>query len=190
MASSGEFSQILSDIRAGRQADLGTFIPLIYGELRRMAALQLSKERTGHTLQPTALVNEVFLRLQGKNEIAWQDRAHFFGFAARLMRQILVDHARAHQALKRGGKRSPIPLDDVLAIAPESLEEIIPLNEALDRLSSIDEDAARVVELRFLMGLSVDETAEAMGTSTRQVIRHWAFAKPWLMRELERSGEP
>jgi RNA polymerase sigma-70 factor (ECF subfamily) len=183
----GSFTHILSELRAGKRNDLGEYLPLVYGELRRLAAQHLRRERTGHTLQPTALVNEVYLRLQGKEPVEWQNRAHFFGFAARLMRQVLVDYARAHGAAKRGGPRTPVPLDDVLAISPESMEEVLMLNSALERLAEIDEQASKVVELRFLMGLSAEETAEAMGISKRHVVRHWAFAKPWLMRELERG---
>lgn len=187
MDAGGKFTQILAELRAGRREDLGEYLPLVYGELRRLAAQHLRKERAGHTLQPTALVNEVYLRLQGQAPVEWQDRAHFFGFAARLMRQILVDHARAHCAAKRGGARTPMALDDVMAISPESMEDILELNSALDRLADIDQQAAQVVELRFLMGLSAEETAEALGISERQVVRHWAFARPWLVRELERS---
>ena len=167
-------------------------VPLIYDELRRIARSHLSRERPDHTLTTTALVHEAYLRMVDIQRVAWQDRAHFFAMAARQMRRILVDHARAAGRKKRGGDAVKVSLDEVsdLPIRPESL---IDLDGALERLEAANERQCRVVECRCFVGLSVEETAEALGTSPTTVKRDWAFARAWLNRELgrdeARSGE-
>jgi RNA polymerase sigma factor (TIGR02999 family) len=160
-------------------------IPLVYAELRRIAAGAMAAERRDHTLEPTALVNETYLKLVRQADVPWQNRAHFFGVAARLMRQILVDHARAHGAQKRGAGKPRLTLDSVLAAAAGGNEvELLALDDALTELSRIDEEQGRIVELRFFAGLSVPETAEALGISSSTVKRDWAVARAWLFRRL------
>jgi RNA polymerase sigma-70 factor (ECF subfamily) len=186
----GEFTLILQQLRTGNPAAQAEFLPMVYGELRSLAAHYMRNERSGHTLQPTAVVHEVFLRLSGTAQVNWQDRAHFFAIAARLMRQVLVDHARVRHAGKRGGHAVRIPIEDVLQISPETIDGMLELDRALTRLSELDAEAARVVELRFIVGLSAEETAEVMKISERQVVRKWATARLWLRRELETRGAP
>jgi len=160
-------------------------IPLVYAELRRLAGRAMAGERGDHTLEPTALVHETYLRLIRQSGVPWQNRAHFFGVAARLMRQILVDHARAHKADKRGGGKPRLTLDSALAATAGGNEvELLALDDALTELTRIDEDQGRIVELRFFGGLSVVETAEALGISTATVKRDWAVARAWLFRRL------
>ena len=142
------------------------------------------RERAGHTLQPTALVNEVYLRLVNQHEVSWQNRAQFFGVAAQMMRRILVSHARGREAKKRGGGAQQITLDEGVAAAPERDLNLLALDEALSQLETIDADKSRMVELRFFSGLSVEETAEVMGVSPRTVDRQWQTAKAWLHREI------
>jgi RNA polymerase sigma factor (TIGR02999 family) len=164
-------------------------IPLVYAELRKLAAGAMAAERRDHTLEPTALVHETYMKLIRQAEVPWESRAHFFGVAARLMRQILVDHARAHGAGKRGGGKQRLTLDSALAAAAGGNEvELIALDDALTALSRIDADQARVVELRFFGGLSVPETAEALGVSAATVKRDWAVARAWLFRRLAPAG--
>ena len=166
-------------------------IPLVYAELRQLAAGAMAAERRDHTLEPTALVHETYMKLIRQAEVPWESRAHFFGVAARLMRQILVDHARAHGAGKRGGGKPRLTLDSALATAAGGNEvELIALDDALTALSRIDADQARVVELRFFGGLSVPETAEALGVSAATVKRDWAVARAWLFRRLAPVGGP
>ena len=160
-------------------------IPLVYAELRRLAAGAMAAERRDHTLEPTALVHETYLKLVRQADVPWQNRAHFFGVAARLMRQILVDHARVRGAQKRGGGRPRLTLDSALAAAAGGNEvELLALDDALTELSRIDEAQGRIVELRFFGGLSVPETAEALGISPATVKRDWAVARAWLFRRL------
>jgi RNA polymerase sigma-70 factor, ECF subfamily len=160
-------------------------IPLVYAELRRIAAGAMAAERRDHTLEPTALVHETYLKLVRQPGVTWQSRAHFFGVAARLMRQVLVDHARGHAAAKRGGGKPRLTLDSALAAAAGGNEiELLALDDALTALSAIDDDQARIVELRFFGGLSVPETAEALGISPATVKREWAIARAWLFRRL------
>jgi RNA polymerase sigma factor (TIGR02999 family) len=160
----------------------------VYGELRRVAGRAMRNERPGHTLQPTALVNEAFVRLAGNTGIEWQDRAHFFGVAARLMRQILVDYARKKHAAKRGGA-ARVTLDDSLLISDDHLGDVMAVDEVLARLETLDARQGRIVELRFFAGLSVEEVAEVMEISTPTVKREWQSAKAWLHRELT-TGKP
>ncbi|HWJ56499.1 MAG TPA: ECF-type sigma factor [Vicinamibacterales bacterium] len=173
--------------QGGDAAALEELVPLVYAELRRMADRQLRRERSDHTLQPTAVVHEAFLRLVDQRRVSWQNRAHFFAVAARLMRRVLVDHARAHQAEKRGGLARRIPLEDWNAGQQPprvDLVDLVDLDAALDRLSALDPDQARVVELRFFGGLTVEETAEVVGASSATVKRDWHSARAFLYREL------
>ncbi len=169
----------------GDAAALDRLVPLVYDELRRVARGHLRRERPGHALQATALVHEVFLRLVDVDRMTLQGRTHFFAMSARLMRQILVDHARRQRADKRGGGATVISLDEVTPAAPStSSVDVLALDEALDALSSFDARQCRVVELRFFGGLSIPETAEALDVSTATIEREWAMAKAWLHRRL------
>lgn len=156
----------------------------IYAELRRLAAGYLRHERPNHTFQPTALVNEAFLRLIDQKHVKWQNRAHFFGIAAQEMRRILVDHARRHKAAKRGGEFHTIPLNEEIQLAANQSVNLIALDDALARLAEFDSRQSRIVELRFFTGLSIAETAEVLGISPATVGREWDIARAWLRREL------
>ena len=169
---------------AGDQAALDHLMPIVHDELRRLAHRLLLGERSGHTLQTTAVVNETYLRLVDLTRIRWQDRAHFFAMSAKLMRRILVDHARSRNYLKRGGGWQRVSLDDVPALAVVRNPDLVALDDALDALAAIDERKAQVVELRFFGGLSAEETAEALHVSPVTVMRDWRLAKAWLLREL------
>jgi RNA polymerase sigma-70 factor, ECF subfamily len=162
---------------------LESLLPLVYEELHRQAIRFFRRERAGHTLQPTALVNEVYLRLINQREVSWQNRAQFFGIAAQMMRRILVSHARSREAQKRGGAAQCVTLHDEVA-APERDLNLLALDDALTRLEAIDSEKSRMVELRFFSGLSVEETAEVMGVSPRTIDRQWQTTKAWLHREI------
>jgi RNA polymerase sigma-70 factor (ECF subfamily) len=177
-------TRMLDELRAGRREVESRLIEAVYPELRRIAAHYMQGERAGHTLQPTALVNEAYLELVGKVDIDWRNRSHFFGVAAQLMRRILVTYARRRKAQKREGKRQRVELTDTLAVAEDRMDEIIAVDAALDRLSEWDPRQAKIVELRFFAGLTEDETAEALGISPRTVKREWTVAKAWLYTEL------
>jgi RNA polymerase sigma factor (TIGR02999 family) len=168
-------------------ASVDEILPQVYAELRRVAAAYLRRERPGQTLQPTALVNEAYVRLAGQHP-RFQNRAHFCAIAANAMRQILVERARARGAQKRGGGAPRITLNEALAAAPQSPVDLEVLDEALTRLSALDAQQARIVELRFFGGLSVEETADALGVSPATIKRHWALARAWLARELAPSS--
>ena len=157
-------------------------------ELRRLARSYMRRERPGHTLQTTALVNEAFLRLTDARGVRWQDRAHFLAIAARLMRRVLVDHARSRGYRKRGGGAERVTLDEGLAAAPEPEVDVVALDRALQSLAEVDARKSRVIELRFFGGLSVEETAEVLHVSTDTVKRDWRLARLWLLRELEGDG--
>jgi RNA polymerase sigma factor (TIGR02999 family) len=159
-------------------------VPLVEAELRRLARAYMARERHGHTLQPTALVNEAFLRLGGARRLRWDDRAHFLGIAARLMRQVLVDHARTRGYQKRGAGAQRVTLDETLLAAPEPGLDILALDRALDRYAAVDARKSRVVELRFFGGLSVEETASVLKVSPETVMRDWRLARAWLLAEL------
>jgi RNA polymerase sigma factor (TIGR02999 family) len=179
-------TQLLMDWGKGDQAALDKLMPMVYSELRRLATNYLRRERQGHTLQPTALVNEAYLKLIDQKNARWQNRAQFFGVAAQLMRRILVDHAREHQAAKRGGvdqQRLSISAVEGLARAPQI--DLLALNEALEELATLDPQQERIVELKFFGGLSIQETAEVMGISHATVERDWKMARAWLRRKLE-----
>jgi RNA polymerase sigma factor (TIGR02999 family) len=173
-----------------RQGDARAFeslIPLVYGELRRLAHHYLRHERPDHTLQSTALVHEAYVRLTGDAPVDFHDRAHFFGIAARLMRQILVEHARAHRSAKRGGGAYALTLEDAQHVAEPVNVDILRLDDALHELARLDDRQSRIVELRFFSGLSIDETADVMGISAATVSREWTTARAWLYRELARG---
>ena len=180
----GHVTTLLRQWKGGDDSALDRLLPLVYAELRRIAARHLRRERAGHSLQPTGLVHEAYLRLVAAPGPEWQDRTHFFGVSARLMRQILVDHARARGAAKRGGAARRVALtDDVEPAAARDLD-LLALDEALGRLEEIDPIQGRVVELRYFTGLSIEETAEVLGKSPATVNREWRMARAWLRREL------
>jgi len=179
-------TQLLVDWSKGDQKALDQLMPLVYSELRRLASNFLRREREGHTLQPTALVNEAYLKLIDQKNARWQNRAQFFGVSAQLMRRILVDHARAHQAGKRGGsdqQRLSITSAGQLSEKPET--DLLALHEALNELTEMDPQQGRIVELKFFGGLSIEETAEVLGVGHATVERDWKMARAWLRRKLE-----
>jgi RNA polymerase sigma factor (TIGR02999 family) len=188
-----DVTELLLSWRQGDTAALDRLVALVYDDLRRVARGHLRRERPGHSLQATALVHEVFLRLVDVDRITVQSRTHFFALSARLMRQILVDHARRQHAGKRGGGATVIGLSDAAgapAAASTSLVDVLALDEALDALSSFDAQQCRVVELRFFAGLNIPEAADALGVSTATVEREWAMAKAWLHRRLSTPQGP
>jgi len=179
-------TQLLIDWSKGDQAALERLMPMVYNELRRLASNYLRRERQGHTLQPTALVNEAYLKLIDQRNAKWQNRAQFFGISAQLMRRILVDHARQHQAAKRGGSaQQRLSITSAEKIAQKSDFDLLALNEALDELSRLDPQQGRIVELKFFGGLSIEETAEVLGIGHATVERDWKMARAWLRRQLE-----
>jgi len=180
-------TELLVRWRDGDREALDTLMPLVYAELRRLAQHYLRRERSDHTLQSTALVHEAYLRLAGQNPPQWQNRAHFFGIAANIMRQILVEHARAQNAAKRGGGACKITLDAALDSQQKANVDVISLDGALDRLSELDPQQSRIVELRFFAGLTIEDTAEVIGVSPATVKRDWTSARAWLHREIAGS---
>jgi len=180
-------TQLLVDWGEGDRAALEKLMPLVYSELRRLASNYLRRERVGHTLQPTALVNEAYLKLIDQRNAKWQNRAQFFGISAQLMRRILVDHARQRQAAKRGGlEQQRLSITSVeAAMVQEPAVDLLALNEALDELAEMDAQQSRIVELKFFGGLSIEETAEVLGVSHATVERDWKMARAWLRRQLE-----
>lgn len=181
-----EITQILQNWNGGDAEAKELLLPFVYDELRRQARFLMSAERANHTLQPTALVHEAFLRLSEQTGIEWRDRSHFYGFASRTMRQILVDHARMHAANKRGNHQIHFSIDDVQIPIEERADSILMMNEVLDRLATFDEQQAQIVEMRFFGGMNNGEIAEALEISERTVGREWQAAKLWLYRELNR----
>ena len=175
---------------AGDRSALDALMPVVYDELRALAARYLRRERKGQTIQATALVHEAYLRLFKDKGLHWENRAHFLGIAARSMRQILVERARARQAAKRGGARERVTLDDALIGVTKNPIDVIALDWALERLAAIDDQQARIVELRFFGGLTVEETAEALDVSPATVKRGWTAARSWLYREINRQAPP
>ena len=185
MRSSEGITQLLVDWGNGDQAALEKLMPLVYSELRRLASNYLRRERGEHTLQPTALVNEAYLKLIDQRNAKWQNRAHFFGISAQLMRRILVDHARQHQAVKRGGSgQQRVSITTVEKLAKEPEVDLLSLNEALDELARMDPQQGRIVELKFFGGLQIDEIAEVLGIGHATVERDWKLARAWLRRQL------
>ena len=185
---SAAVTHALTQWSRGDTTALDRLVPLIYPELRRIAGRQMRRERSDHTLQPTALVHELFLHLVDQRRATWDSRAHFFAVAAQLMRRILVDHARSRDRLKRGGAVTKLTLETDAADVPVNpvAAEVLAVDEALARLAARDPDQARIVELRFFGGLSVEETAHVLGRSARTIKREWRMAKAWLFRELQR----
>lgn len=188
MPTPGEVTRILQAWGRGDQQAVNRLMPLVYGELRSLARRYMRRERSDHTLQATALVHEAYLRLVDQSGVTWQNRAHFLGVAAQAMRRILVDHARRHHAAKRGGPAFRVSLDDVVIAAKERSEDLLALDDALSRLTAIDPRQGQIVELRLFSGLTVEETAEAVGTSPATVKREWMSAKAWLTREVRQRS--
>jgi RNA polymerase sigma-70 factor (ECF subfamily) len=185
MLSSEGVTQLLIDWGKGDQAALEKLMPLVYSELRRLASNYLRRERGEHTLQPTALVNEAYLKLVNQRNAKWQNRAHFFGISAQLMRRILVDHARQHRAVKRGGsEQQRISITSAEKIVEQPEVDILALHEALEELARMDEQQSRIVELKFFGGLSIEEIAEVFGIGHATVERDWKLARAWLRRQL------
>jgi len=171
---------------AGGDADArDKLMPLVYEELRRRAAAYLRRERVDHTLQPTALVHETYLRLAGQDRVSWQNRAHFFGIAAQMMRRVLVDHARGHHRKKRGGAASKVTLDERLVAIASANVDVLALDDALTELAAIDPEQSRIVELRYFGGLTESETADVLGVSRSTVTREWQTARAWLHRRIK-----
>ena len=184
MSDKQDFTQILMEYGDGKKESLDEMLPAVYAELRRLAEKYLRNERADHTLQPTALVHEAYLRLVDQHSVDWRNRAQFIGMAAQMMRRILVNHAEAHKAAKRGDGTEKVSLDEAMIFFEEQNMDVLSLNEALNRLAKRDEQKSRVVELRFFGGLTTDETAAVLEKSSATVERDWAFAKAWLRREL------
>jgi RNA polymerase sigma factor (TIGR02999 family) len=180
-------TQLLVDWGNGNQAALETLMPLVYEELHRLARRHIGRERPGHTLQTSALVNEAYLRLVDQRNVHWQNRAQFFSIASRLMRRILVDHARARQFAKRGGGLRRVSLDEAAVVSQNRAADLIALDDALTNLAAVDPRKCQVVELRFFGGLSVEEIATIVGVSPVTVMRDWSTAKAWLHREIEKA---
>ncbi len=184
-----EITRLLVDWSNGNRQALEELTPLVYDELRRLAGRYLRNERPGHTLQSTALVHEAFVRLTGNALPQWEDRAHFFGIAAQMIRRLLVDYARKRHASKRGAHAPMLSLDEAVAIAGERDLDLVALDDALDGLAGIDPRQSRIVELRFFAGLTLEETAEVMQMSPASVNREWVAAKAWLFREIRRHSD-
>lgn len=180
-----EVTELLGEWSRGDSAALDRLIPIVENALRRQARGVMSQERPGHTLEPTALVNEVYMRLIDRRRVSWRNRAHFFGFAALVMRRVLVEHARAKQRIKRGGDAVRVAIEDVHGLAvPARNLDLLALDEALDTLATMDSRQARIVELRFFAGLTLEETSEVLGLSTSLISREWTVVKAWLFNEL------
>lgn len=186
--SAPDITQLLQDFSAGNPQALDRLFPLVYSELRRVAHRQLGRERAGHTLNTTALVHEAYLKLVGHPpDVDWKDRVHFFAVAGRAMRQILVNYAKAKGRAKRGGGIPKVPLEEAVVMAEERAEELIVLDEALERLGTMNERQVRVVECRFFGGLTIEETAEVLGVSVATINRDWTTARLWLHREVRQA---
>ena len=184
-----DLTQLLLAWSDGDQAAFEQLVPLIYEELRRLARRYMARERAGHTLQTTALVNEAYLRLIDAQRVHWQNRAHFFAVSAQVMRRILVDFARARRNLKRGGGAAQVSLDEALVVSPERGADLLALDEALCRLADLSPRQSRVVELRYFGGLNEEEVAEVLKVSPRTVRSDWSLARAWLRRELSRGED-
>ena len=186
-ADSTEINLLLDQCRNGQKEGIEKLMALVYDDLRKLAAWQLQSERPDHTLQPTALVHEVYLKLAAQNPVEWQNKAHFFALVAQIMRHILVDYARTRQRGKRGGAQTKLSLEDADTLSSSSDPELIALDEALNSLAEKDPRKSLIVELRYFGGLSIEETAEALGVSITTVSREWTVAKAWLRREMRRE---
>mgnify|MGYP001405660635 CR=1 FL=1 len=187
MAPPGDVTSLLAEIHGGNRRAESELIPLIYDELRRLAAYYMRRERSDHTLQATALVHEAYLRLSKQREVTWQNRAHFFAIAGKLMRRLLVDHARAHSRSKRGGSQQKISLEEALLFSEEQSEELMLLDTALTQLTEEHPRQSQIVELRFFGGLTVEEVAEVLKVSPKTVKRDWSVARAWLYREIRKQ---
>ena len=183
-----DVTQLLIQLSAGDRSVVDELLPRIYTELRRLAGSYFKRERVDHTLQPTALVHEAYLRLVDQTRVEWQNRAHFMGVAANVMRRILVDHARTHNAEKRGGEVNRVPLDDALVAAQERSAEVVAIDAALQALAKVDPTKSRIVELRYFGGLSIEETAAVLNTSVATANRQWRMARAWLYGEITGAG--
>ena len=183
-----DITQLLVDSSAGDRAAMDQLMPLVYEELRHLAKSHLQRERPGHTLQSTALVHEAYLRLIDQKQVHWKNRAHFFALASQMIRRILVDHARAHKAGKRGAGVQNLSLDEALGVPGTPDVDVLALDDALTGLAKLDPQQSRIVELRFLAGQSIDETAEIIGLSPATVNREWSAARAWLFREITRGA--
>jgi RNA polymerase sigma-70 factor (ECF subfamily) len=183
----GEVTAVLAQLGKGNQEAAPRVIPLVYEELHTVA--YMPRERIDQTLQPTALVHEAYIKPVQRHSVDWQNRAHFFGIAAQVMRRVLVDHARGHLREKRGGGQRPVPIDEALAFAPEQSGELLKLDEALERLTKPDPRQGKIVELRFFGGLTVEQTADLLGISPKTVKRDWSLARAWLHGELKASHD-
>jgi RNA polymerase sigma factor (TIGR02999 family) len=187
--SAENLTSLLIEWQEGDKTALDRLTPLVYDELRRIAHRYVRRERNGHTLETTALVNEAYIRLAGSKNIAWENRSHFFAATAQVMRHVLIDHARRRLYRKRGGDAQHVPLDDAISeMTDQRADELIVLNEALEELSKLDPRKARVVEMRYFGGLSLEETAEALNVSLMTVRRDWRAAKAWLFRRMKVEG--
>ena len=186
-SSPNEVTQSLLDWSEGDKAAVDRLMPVVYDELRKLAHYHMGRERQGHTLQTSALVNEAYLRLIDQKSVRWQNRAHFFGIASKMMRRILVDHARSRQYAKRGGGAHRVTLDEALLVCEERVAEVVALDDALTSLAVIDKRKSQIVEMRFFGGLSIEETAEVLGVSPGTVMRDWTLAKAWLHREISKE---
>jgi RNA polymerase sigma factor (TIGR02999 family) len=188
METQHEITRLLADWSNGDRQALEKLTPLVYDELRRLAGRYLRQERPGHTLQSTALVHEAYMKLVGQNNVRWQNRAHFFGIAAQMIRRILVDYARARRAEKRGSGAAALSLDEAIALPGGKDLDLVALDDALEGLAKIDERQSRLVELRFFTGLTIEETAEVLQMSVATAKRDWVSAKAWLSREIRRQS--
>jgi RNA polymerase sigma-70 factor, ECF subfamily len=187
---SGEITHLLRSVKQGDADARARVAELVYGELRKIAQARMRRERHGHTLQPTALVNEAYIQLVAQEEKSWQSRSHFFAIAAQLMRRILIDHARSAKAKKRGGDQvRPAPLEFDVGVEPVDIDEVLGVDAALDRLAAIDPRQARVVELRYFAGMTEEEVAEILQVSTRTVKRDWNMARLFLREEMKGFAE-
>jgi RNA polymerase sigma-70 factor (ECF subfamily) len=184
-----DITRLLRRWQEGDEAALGELMPLIYGELRRLARRYLRQERIGHTLEPTALVHEVYLRLAGSGDAQWQNRLHFYAVAAQIMRRVLVDHARRRNASKRGGSVLKLSLDEVRDHAAESGTDLLALDDALKSLEALDPRKSRIIDLRFFGGLTLEETAQVLGISTPTVVKETRLARAWLYHQIAATGK-
>lgn len=183
-----EVTRILDAVQQGDSQAADALLPLVYEELRRIAAHKMAGESAGHTLQPTALVHEAWLRLVGPHQRAWENRAHFFGAAAEAMRRILVEHARRKLSLKRGGGAERVELSDCVLVLTAAPDELLAVHEALDKLAAEDASAAELVKLRYFVGMTMEEAASALGLAKRSAENLWTYARVWLHREISRNS--
>ena len=187
-SSDGQVTLLLKAMNRGDKSAADQLLPLVYTELHRLAKGYMSRERRDHTLQPTALINQAYLRIAQQENVEWQNHSHFIGFAANVMRRVLVDHARERNAAMRGGKQVRVDLDEGIAVSKERSAEILLLEDALTRLEQLNPRQAKVVEMRYFGGLSVEEVASVLGIAPRSVKRDWALARMWLFEEIQKSA--